>query len=152
MCLAALGPMLYFMFLHASGMPLPSEAYALHWKTVVDWPWNTVGDTLGLIFSKGDRAVTVNFALFGVTILVAMARKQRPEYLVYTLALLLLVLSKRSESSQQQWARYALLAFPVGAQAASFLRDKAIFAAAVLALILVNLYLMRSFLEWSMVV
>jgi Gpi18-like mannosyltransferase len=151
MCLAALGPVAYMSCLKLTGRLLPSEAYPLYWKTVVEWPWNTVADIFHQI-STGGVAVGLNFAIFIASFAFALARKQRPEYMAYTLALLFLFLTKRSDPTQQQWARYALLVFPAWSGAAHLITDRGVLIAVLTAFGAINLILLKAFLEWSMVV
>ena len=150
--LCLLGPLLYAWFLATIHQPLPPAAYARYWKTTSTWPWITLRDSIGHVIHTGDVPVALNLILFGFMFLFVFIRRTNAAYVLYGLALLTLCLLKNSVPVQQQWARYALVAFPAYPNLAVFLKDNAVFTGVVVFFSLLNLVLLRAFLEWSMVV
>lgn len=141
----------YFGYLRLRSLPLPSEAYATHWGTVLSHPWATMCDTITRI-SSGEVGVMLNFLFLVVTAACALLPTPRREYQLYALALLCLLFVKLAPPDQQQWARYGLLLFPAYVNLARVLRDSAMFAAVLFAFLISNAVLLSAFLRWSLVV
>jgi hypothetical protein len=141
----------YFAWLRLRDLPLPGEAYARHWGTVVSYPWTTVSDVIGRI-SSGEIPVALNFLFFLLTAACALLPASRREYRLYAAAVICLLLIKLAPPDQQQWARYSLLLFPAYLNLARVLRDSAVFAAVVLTFLVANGLLLSAFLKWSLVV
>lgn len=116
------------------------------------WPWSTMVGIYKAVFVEGSLGVALNMALFVLTLAFAIAGVKRIEYGLYVLGASLLVLSKQSVAEQQQWARYGLILFPAFNGLARLMGDRAIFTATVAACCFLNVFLLRAFLEWSMVV
>jgi hypothetical protein len=141
----------YFAWLRLCDLPLPGEAYAAHWGTVVSYPWTTVSDVIGRIGS-GEVAVALNFSFLLLTALCALLPASRREYRLYAAAVICLLLVKLAPPDQQQWARYSLVLFPAYANLARIVTDSAVFAAIVFAFLIANGLLLSAFLKWSLVV
>jgi hypothetical protein len=145
------GSVSYFAYLRCRGLPLPAEAYATYWGTVVSYPWVTVSDALGRIRS-GEVGVTLNVFFLVLTAACALLPTPRGEYRLYSLALLGFLLVKLAPPDQQQWARYGLLLFPAYANLGRILKDSAILTAVLFAFLIANGLLLSAFLKWSLVV
>jgi hypothetical protein len=148
--LPLLSTILFFGFLRWSGSPTPFEVYPTHYGTVPSAPWSTLWDSL--LQARQYIGVLANLTLFLLACLLAVSFRKRPEFLAFTCAVVLFVLIKKSAPTQQQWARYALVLFPAYYSLGRFLEDRALFAGVVLVLALVDMVLLRAFLDWSMVV
>ena len=146
------GPVLFFGFLYWTGRPLPSEVYERYWKTEVCWPWVTLADVWNQVNRQGDIGVALNFGILLLTVTAALCWNAKKQYLLYTLCLTLFLLTKKSDPTQQQWARYGMILFPAYAGMACRVVDKGLFAALSLMLALLNVFLLGVFLAWSMVV
>lgn len=150
--LPALGPAIYFGALSLYGRPWPSEAYSSHyWGTHMAWPWWTLLDAMQRSFAEGELAMILNLSIFLFTFTLAFSGMLRREYWVFALAAVLLVLTKHSLASPS-WDRYALIAFPAYPNLARLVEDRAVLVAIGVSFYLLNVLLMKAFLEWSAMV
>jgi hypothetical protein len=154
LALAPLGFLSYAIWLRVHGFPPAAEVYAVHWKTTVSMPWETLWVTVRtLAHDPNDWLTAMNLlvlALFAVAICAAW--KRRLDYLLFSCACLTMFLAKQSVPPLQSTARYVLLIFPaflcwgrqINRPAAGFL----------ILLLMFPLYLavMRTFLWWGLIV
>lgn len=148
--LPLLSTILFVGFLRWSGSPTAFQVYPSHYGTVLSWPWSTLWDS----FSEAQRhpGVALNLALFLLACLLALCFRTQFEYFAFALAVVLFLLMKKSAPTQQQWARYGLILFPAYYALGRITGDRAVFAAMLLVLVLINMILLRAFLDWSIVV
>lgn len=149
--LALLGPALYMGWLRAKGFPSIGEVYERHWATAVAPPWSTALAVLRELGS-GNGALLLNLALLALALGVLLARRPRVELGLYCLAALGLFFTKKTEPVLQSTGRYLLALFPIHASAAALAADERTFRVRLLVLLLLNLGLLYTFLEWSLIV
>ncbi|HLK34312.1 MAG TPA: hypothetical protein VKT29_14555 [Terriglobales bacterium] len=144
----------YQLWLRWSGHPSLSSAYAHYWKTETVWPWITLRDAAHAIAASADPYLILNLATLAfVTALVARAPR-RLEYLLYSIALLLLFLTKHSVPLLQSTVRYVLAIFPAFLGLALLLECpwlKSRLGMLLAALLILNLTGLYLFLKWSLV-
>jgi hypothetical protein len=87
-----------------------------------------------------------------IVFVLALSKKIRVEYLLYTLAAIYLFLMKDSTVVQQQWTRYVLILFPAAIAFALREKDRVIFAGFTTLGFAFNLLLLWFFLQWMLVV
>jgi hypothetical protein len=147
-----LGPAVYAIALKFSGLPLPSESYTRYWGTSVSFPIVTLLESIRTALTTPNFGQQINLILFVLVFASALLVRIRPEYTIYTIAAITFVLLKRSDPEQQQWARYALVAFPAFPRIAAYLSHPSAFWVTATALFALNLLFMWVFFEWSLVV
>jgi len=149
---AGLGPLFYSGYLLWRGLPLPSEAYPLYWRTHVAMPWTTlasVADALGRSYSFGLR---LNLLAVAIATALVLMRGVRLEYRLYALSCVALFLAKETNPLLQSSVRYVAIVFPAYIGMNRLLDDRARYAVGLAALAAANLFLLWQFLEWSLLV
>lgn len=149
--LALAGPLGFFGFLVASDRALPTAAYERYWNATVAWPWATAWASLVRAAEQPDPDVVLNLVLFAIAFALALLVKQRREYLLYALAVLAFVLTKR-DAAAQLWCRYALVAFPLYANLSRLPMSRPLFGALITLMAALNVVALKAFQLWSMVV
>jgi len=109
---------IYPLYLGAIGQITPDLAYRTYWATTVSLPWQTVWSALNAI-SAGNFIAALNLTFLIAVTLLALWQPIRREYLVYSIALILLFLTKKTEPILQSTLRYLLAVFPAMAALAA---------------------------------
>jgi len=149
---AGAGVMLYPAALWISGLPQPAQMYSQYWLTTPSWPWDTLWAALRGAVQGGDAVL--RFDLFFLLLVSFVVWRQRihPAYAVYSAALLLLFLTKKTDPLLQSTMRYLLAVFPLFAGLARVPRDPyGLVAIASLFLLFHGVFLF-AFWMWSLVV
>jgi hypothetical protein len=149
--LSGAGYFIYAAWLYASGRMLPAESYSVFWRSEVAPPWETIVFAFQNALA-GYTMPKIHLALLVIAALAALSKRVRPEYVVYAVAALLFVLTKKSDPSQQQLARYVLILFPAPLNLALSLKEKGTFVIAAFGLMTVNLFFLQGFFNWWLVV
>ena len=164
-----LGGFAYPIWLSFSGHLLPWQAYGVYWGTKTAWPWITVYHCAQTAFGflyLGDARNTVEVmlkvgsALFYlselawvlIVFVLALSKKIRIEYLLYSLAAIYMFLTKDSTVVQQQWTRYVLILFPAAIAFSLREKDRVIFAGFTALGFAFNMLLLWFFLQWLLVI
>jgi hypothetical protein len=150
--LCLLGPLSFAAWLNLSGRPLPSEIYQRYWGTELSFPWITILEGWKAALANKNISLQLNWILFLAVSFLSLLRRLRLEYMLYAAVALLFVLLKKSDPSQQQWARYALVMFPAFVNLAQTVRDRAILSVGTFVLFALNVLSLWIFLEWSLAV
>jgi hypothetical protein len=137
----------YLLFLKVTGHLTPSEAYSMHWGSRMALPWETLSASFDQIL-HGQRYVALNLTILLAAFCLAFFTSHRNEYRLFALASLGFFLLKMSPSSQQQWARYALVFLVVFGNVVRLRIAGPVAAASAVLLALTNLVMLRSYLEW----
>jgi hypothetical protein len=152
--LVPLGSALFLGWLHAAGHMFLSSSYATYWRTLTAPPWMTLWTALESLVHHPTAILALNFA-FLVTDCFLVARSQlRIEYLLYSVAAIVMFLSKETSPPLQSMMRYLLIVFPAFVGAVRLAQNPRLqprFGILCLALFIANCGLMRVFLEWSLV-
>ncbi len=148
--LSAAGYPVYAGWLLLTARMLPAESYARFWGSLIAPPWETLSFTIRNALG-GHSASRLQLPVALSTAVLSVWKRARPEYLLYVVAALLFVLTKKSDPSQNQLARYLLILFPAPLNLALLLQDKAILLAVSLASLIVNLVFFWGYLNWSLV-
>ena len=152
--LAPLGSVAFLAYLHWTGHPAPTTAYAQYWHTSMAAPWRTLWDSVHTLAHAPDGILMLNLLfLISVGILVVLSRL-RGEYLLYSAVVVIALLCKETTPPLQSMARYLLIIFSAYAGLAHLLQGPRLsskFALACAALMGINLGLLWLFLGWSLV-
>ena len=152
--LAPAGALAYLLWLRAAGYPPNWETYSRYWKTDVSLPWRTLWLALQSAYKAPDLLLILNLMailLFGVLIFVG---RLRLGYALYSLAVLLLLLTKTSTPLLQSSIRYLLAVFPAFMVVGRILERPWLasrFPLFCAALMILNLAWLWTFLNWSLV-
>jgi hypothetical protein len=149
--LSGAGYALYAAWLFTTGRMLPAESYERFWGTHVAPPWETVTFAIRNALN-GSSTLRVHLPLGLTVAILSVCKRVRLEYVLFALAALLFVLTKKSDPVQNQLARYLLILFPAPLNLALLLTDKAVFLAVSTALLSANLMFFWAFLNWSLMV
>lgn len=149
---APLGFLSYAAWLKLSGFPTTTEVYARYWATQVSLPWDTFTDACLTVVRDGDWLVGINLAalLFCVTILL-LAKGMRLEYLLFSVACLVMFLTKHTQQPLQSTARYVLLIFPMFLYLAGWLKNTKPLLLFLLLSCPFYFAMLRMFLWWGLV-
>ena len=164
-----IGGAAYPLWLHLSGRLQWWEAYAMYWGTRTSWPWTTVLHSLQTALRLLDVSNATNpfqvmvavgsallygleLAWVAIVFVLALSKRLRLEYLLYSLAAIYIILTKDSSISQQQWTRYVLVLFPAAINFSLREKDGLLFAGFTALGFAYNLLLMWFFLQWLLVV
>lgn len=150
--LTLLGSAAFLVWLKASGLPLPAEAYPRYWKTYPAWPWVTLWNSLRAVPTGEYPMLLAQLILLALTVAFAFRRRLRPEYTLYLAAALCFVLTKNAVPAQQQWARWGLIFFTAPVNLAVSCGPGGRFPVVLLGCSVLNFTILHGFLEWALVV
>jgi hypothetical protein len=139
-------------WLWAQHFPPATEVYQKYWLTSTVAPWRTLGDVAWLASHGGDALLVLNFGTLVIIAFGALGRRVRVEYQIFAAAAICLFLTKHTTPLLQSTMRYSLLVFPAFAGLASRFRMGLAFVGLVLVSAGLNVFLLRVFLDWGLVV
>jgi len=149
-----LGSALFLGWLRWASHVRLSSAYTTYWSTLTAPPWITLGSSFESLVRQPSPILVLNLvSLFAVCFLVARSGL-RMEYLLYSVAAIVLFLCKETTPPLQSMMRYLLIVFPAFVGAARLLENsrwQTRFGILCMALFIVNCGLMWLFLGWSLV-
>ncbi|MGD0013578.1 MAG: hypothetical protein ABSD56_04015 [Bryobacteraceae bacterium] len=149
LCLA--GPLAFPAWLAATGRPLPTDVYASYWHVRFDWPWATLAH--GFQLASQNPFIACHLLLLAFAAVTAFVKPLRAEYVVYTAAVLLFLLTKSGPlSPPEPLGRYALVLFTAPAGLAQLVRDRAPAAITSAIFMAINFAVLFGFLSWALVV
>jgi hypothetical protein len=150
--LCLLSPLIVTAIIKFSGHQFASGAYPKYWKTEVAFPWTTLFAAIRESFTTFDALLILNLTALGVIFIPAFIQRLRPEYTLFTLATLVLFLTKKTDPLLQSASRYAMEVFPAFASLAAILKHPFLSALTLFLMALLNLILLWSFFNWALVV
>jgi len=143
-----------------SGAGSATRAYAAYWRTEIVPPWMTLGGSVrellnGRFVVDGslgvDALLLMNVVLLAVVFVPVFVKPLRSEYALYGIAVLVLLLSKKTDPLLQSTDRYVLAVFPAWMGWARWLGRRSL-PLVVLPLFFANTFLLLAFFEWALVV
>jgi hypothetical protein len=153
LAIAPLGFAAFNLWLRFSGFPPTNAVYAKYWTTQVAMPWRTFFDALYAVVIGGDWLTGLNVAALIFCIAVIICTKGfRLDYLVFSLACLILFLTKHTQPVLQSTARYVLFIFPVFLYSANRIKRRTTLWIVLLVLCPFYFAMLRTFLWWGLVV
>jgi hypothetical protein len=143
----------YQLWLRLSGFPSPSDIYLMHWHTTTVAPWAMVIEALQSISHRFDLVLFLNFSALACAGLICLVRRLPFEYRIYSLAAILLFLTKRTDHRLLQSSmRYSLCAFAVYPMISKWLTGNLRFTVAMLLMMALNLVVFHVYLEWGLII
>lgn len=150
--LVPLGTAAFMLWLRVSGFPLSNAVYAAYWHTEVAPPWRTFLNALIEAFGHGDWLVCVNaLALLFCIAVISFTKGFRLDYLLFSVACLILFLTKYTDPLLQSTPRYVLLIFPVFLYSASWIRSRTMLFAVLMLFCPLYFAMLRTFLWWGLI-
>ncbi len=140
------------VWLLVTGRILPSTAYRSYWATLVSPPWQTLWDSARMALAGTDLLFALHVIVFSIVCILSLCKLIRPEYLWYSAAAILFLLTKNSAPTQQQLSRYALILFPAPANLSLLLRNDLLLVAAFLCGVGLNVLFLWNFMSWHLVI
>jgi hypothetical protein len=141
-------------YLHWTGHSALASAYEQYWRTSTAAPWTTLWVSVRTLVLVPNPVLILNLVfLISVCLLAALSRV-RIEYLLYSVAAMVVLLCKETTPPLQSMMRYLLIIFPAFVGLARLLQGPRLqprFAMVCAALLTVNLAWMWLFLGWSLV-
>jgi len=148
--LSGTGYLAYMAWLYGTQRMLPGESYTRFWNSTPAPPWETIPYTIHN-FLANYSILRVHVVIALVTMILALSKWIRGEYVAYVLAAVLFIFTKKSDPSQQQLARYLLILFPAPLCLGFWLKWGGIVAVAALASLVLNLLFFWGFMNWWLV-
>src|SRR5262249_21604930 len=150
--LALLSPAAFVTILSRAGQGMPTGAYPAWWLTVPSFPWVTLAASVREMITRPDIVLFLNLAALVSVSGLALGRRVRPEYTLYAIAAVGLVLVKRTDPLLQSTMRYMLMVFPAYPALGLALRDRTRFGVALAVALYVHLVVFWIFLGWGLIV
>jgi hypothetical protein len=149
---AVAGTGAYQLWLYLRGFPSPAQVYSTYWFTVTAAPWTTLTEAIHELAKGNDALLMLNFTVLASVTVLMFVRRVPAEYLIFSLAAILLVLTKRTDMVLQSCIRYSLCAVAAYPAMASRLDNNLGFVGIATFLTMLNLFLLRVYLDWGLVV
>jgi hypothetical protein len=151
--LTVVGAGAFQLWLQLHHYPSTTQIYEAFWATATSAPWLTVSEAVRQLAHGQDALLALNFGAL-VTVLAAGYLARVPlEYRLYGAAAFCLIATKDTVPMLfQSGSRYALVMFAAFPAMARRLDETFNFATVVLPLFALNLFLLRVYLDWGLVV
>ncbi|MGC2273741.1 MAG: hypothetical protein WA555_09285 [Candidatus Sulfotelmatobacter sp.] len=152
--LVPLGSAGFPAYLHWTGQVALASAYAEYWRTAMAAPWTTLWVSVQTLLHTPNPILILNLVFLISVCVLAGRSRLRIEYLVYSAAVVVLLLCKETTPPLQSMVRYLLIVFPAFVGLAHSLQGphlRSRFGMAWAALLVVNLGFLWLFLGWSLV-
>ncbi len=140
------------VWLLVTGRILPSTAYRSYWTTLVSPPWQTLWGSARVVLAGTDLVFALHVTVFSIVCILSVCKSIRPEYLWYSAAAILFLLTKNSVPSQQQLSRYVLILFPAPANLSLLLSDDLFLVPVFLCGVGLNFLFLWNFMSWRLII
>jgi hypothetical protein len=132
--------------------PSTTQIYQDFWLTVTSAPWFTVSEAVWQLAHGQDALLALNFGALAAVLAAGYLARVPLEYRLYSAAAFCLIASKDSIPVFQSSVRYALVLFAAFPAMARRLEETFNLVTVLLPLVALNLFLLRVYLEWGLVV
>ncbi len=132
--------------------PSSPEIYRTYWMTTTVAPWTTLIDAIRAGVAGHNALLLLNLVVFGVVGAAAILPRVRAEYRLYAVAAMCLFLTKHTDPLLQSTTRYSLTLFAAYPVFATKLGRGFAFGGSLLVSAVLNIVILRAFLEWGLVV
>lgn len=150
--LTVLGAAGFQLWLNWRGFPPTARIYEMYWHTTTSMPWTTVGAALWQLAHGVDSLLLLNFGVLAATLGLGYVARVPVEYRLYSAAAFCLIAMKNTDMVFQSSVRYALLLLAAFPAVARRVKGDFEFTATVLAVLALNLFLLRVYMDWGLVV
>jgi hypothetical protein len=147
-----LGTAGFQLWLHANGFPSTASIYETFWRTKTSMPWVTVGSALWSLAHGKDVLLAFNLGVVAVTLAAGYLARVPVVYRIYSAGVFCLLATKNTDPVFQSSMRYALAMIAAYPAISMKLQRNFGFACLLLAALMVNLFLLATFLDWGLVV
>jgi len=153
--LVPLGLAGFLGYLHWTGHGAIAPAYRQYWRTSTALPWTTLWVSLRALTNRPNLILILNLIALPSVSVLALRSRLNVEYVLYSVAAIVVFLCKETTPPLQSMMRYLLIIFPSYVGFARFLQRPNLrprFGMVCASLFVVNIGLMWLFLGWSLVV
>jgi len=150
--LSVVGAATFQLWLKVHHFPPTSQIYEMFWQTTTSAPWTTIGSALWHLAHGENALLLLNFGMLVVTLVAGFLTRVPTEYRIYSLAAFCLICTKNTDPVFQSSVRYALVLFAAYPALARKLDRNFDYIAVLLPALMLNLFLLRVFLDWGLVV
>jgi hypothetical protein len=154
LAIAPAGFLAYAAWLRLSGFPNASSAYSAYWMTKISLPWNTLAIAVrDWVNNDNDWPLGLNlFALLLFTLILWFARHKNLEYILFSVAVLIVILTKETVPILQSTSRYLLFIFPAFLYWARIIERPVSGVLILLLMFPIYMAMLRFFLGWGLIV
>jgi hypothetical protein len=146
------GAAAFQVWLMANHFPSTARIYEMYWQTTTSMPWTTVGAALWRLAHGEDSLLLLNFGMLVLVLAAGYLAKVPLEYRIYSAAAFCMISTKNTDPVFQSSVRYSLVLFAAFPAVSRKLARDFDFTALLLSALVVNLFLMRVYLDWGLVV
>lgn len=147
------GAAAFQIWLMASGFPSGTRIFQEYWHIGTSMPWVSLGTALWRLTHEPDALFLLNFGILMLTLMAGFVGRVPLEYRIFSLAAFCLITTRNTHPVEfYSSARYALVMFAGFPALAGKVENNFFYAAVAFSALMVNLVLLRAFLEWGFVV
>jgi hypothetical protein len=150
--LTAAGAASFHIWLMLNHFPSMTQVFETDWVTTTSMPWITIASTLRHLAKGADAIVLLNFGTLVVVLAAGFLARVPLEYRLYSVVAFCIIASKNGDQPFLGGVRYALVLFAAFPALACRLEKTFNFTAVLLPALALNLFLLRVFLDWGLVV
>lgn len=132
--------------------PSAADVYRTWWATSTVAPWISLRDAVWSLWHGADPLLLLNFGVFLAIAVALLSGPVRIEYKIYGAAALCLFLAKHTDPLLQSTTRYSLAVFGAYPALANRFTQGPRFVCLTGVCLIANLFLLRAFLDWGLVV
>jgi hypothetical protein len=115
-------------------------------------PWTTIGIAFSHLAHDADSLLILNFGVLVLVLAAGFVARVPLEFRIYTLAAFCLIAAKNTDPVFQSSVRYSLLLFAAFPALARKLENNFNYLTVALPALMLNLFLLRVYLDWGLVV
>jgi hypothetical protein len=150
--LTVAGAAAFRIWLTVNHFPSTTSIYEAYWQTTTSMPWFTVAEALWRLVHGEDSLLLLNFGMLVLVLAAGFVARVPIEYRIYSVAAFCLIATKDTDPVFQSSVRYSLLLFAAFPALARRLDKNFDYLALLLPALAVNLFLLRVFLDWGLIV
>ena len=132
--------------------PPTPRIYEMYWQTTTSMPWTTVGAALWRLAHGQDALLLLNFGMLVAVLAAGFLARVPVEYRIYSVAAFCLIATKNTDPVFQSSVRYSLILFAGFPALARKLEKNFDYLMLLLPAVALNMFLLRVFLDWGLVV
>jgi hypothetical protein len=150
--LSIAGVAAFQLYLGLHHFPSTTQIYEAYWLTTSSAPWFTVAEAFWQLAHGSDSLLALNLGVLLAVMAAGYLARVPVEYRLYCAAGFLLIATKDTIPLFQSSVRYSLALFAAFPAIARRLEDTFNFVAFLLPMLALNLFLLRVYLDWGLVV
>jgi hypothetical protein len=146
------GAAAFQIWLWVNHFPSMTRINEVYWNIKTSMPWVAVGTALWRLAHGGDSLLLLNFGTLVLVLAAGYLARVPLEYRLYSAAAFCLIATRNTDQGFTSSVRYSLALFAAFPAVAGRFERNFDFTAVVLSVLMLNLFLLRVFLDWGLVV